>query len=103
MVSAIGLGCMGMSETTRNPSQVVAVLVGYGLSIFAERKSWGRRKEEQVRDRQLNALLSFLATASGGIQASKRVLTAFDEAYDEITKLDTGSFGVAARETKRAA
>lgn len=36
---------------------VVAVIVGYGLSVLSERRGWERRKVEQLRDKQISAVV----------------------------------------------
>jgi hypothetical protein len=49
-----------VSALLQAAATVAAVLVGWLLSVLTERRSWKRRKVEQVRDRQLSSALDAL-------------------------------------------
>jgi hypothetical protein len=80
---------------------LVAVLLGFGLSIFAEKRAWRRRKTEQIREKQLSALLAFLADIHELIENAQKVST---ELKNVASSLPPGTTGgrVAALEATRA-
>ena len=74
---------------------VAAVLVGYLLSILAERRAWQRRKAEQIRERRLQALIDFIDSTSAGIEW----LGTAESRLDEMAQVDMQtSTSAAARE-----
>src|SRR4051812_49395642 len=77
-------------------ASVVAVLIGFGLSVFAERRAWGRRKTEQLRDKQLNALVSMSGAVEDFLVASESV----DEALLATCYAPPGSSSAAVQQVE---
>lgn len=54
---------------------IVAVFVGYFLASRTERRSWERRKSEQLRDRQLTILTDLVSILDNMLATSDRMKT----------------------------
>jgi hypothetical protein len=80
---------------------LVAVLLGFGLSIFAEKRAWRRRKTEQIREKQLSALLAFLADIHELIENAQKVSTELKVVASSLPQGPTSGRG-AALEAARA-
>jgi hypothetical protein len=81
---------------------VCAVLIGFLLSTLAERRAWGRRKIEQLREKQLAALLSFLSLIQDLIEWATRITPDVRAASKTLAAIPPGTPGrSAARDVAR--
>jgi hypothetical protein len=78
----------------QSAATVAAVLVGWLLSVLTERRSWKRRKLEQVRDRQLSSVLDALGLIGDLVSLG-------EELADAARALEAVGGGVADSETSR--
>jgi hypothetical protein len=82
---------------------IIAVLIGFILSMLAERRAWGRRKIEQIREKQLIALLAFLSDIQGLVEISQKVSSELKTSSHALLQLNSNSIGRgAALEASRA-
>lgn len=87
-----------LAGLTQALATVLAVFFGFILSMLAEKRAWKRRKQEQIRDKQLGALLSFIACAHDVIRVAKENESKILKAIPEISA--AGISGGAAAEAR---
>jgi hypothetical protein len=95
MTSAAGsTNASALTSFVQPTATVAAVLVGWLLSVLTERRSWKRRKAEQVRDKQLSAAVDALSTIRALLSLGQELQTA-------VASLGMATNGATGVETQR--
>lgn len=77
-----GLDSTALAGLAQSLAAVLAVLFGWGLSVVTERRSWRRRKTEQIREKQLAILSQIVLDLRGAIESAQAAAKVVDELAD---------------------